>query len=96
MDRRFDEADRYSAEAHKNLPCVAPIRRTRGSVLIELGQVEEGLELLRSSLEKTDTPKEKASTMCYIAIGEARRRQSGRSAALCAGSLRLLDPDVHF
>ena len=57
--------------------------------------MEEGLELLRSSLEKTDTPKEKASTMCYIAIGEARRG-SQAEAQRYVQAARLLDPQCAF
>lgn len=87
----LDEADRYSSEAHKNMPWMAPVRGTRGAVLIELNKVEEGLELVRSSLEKTDTPKDKAQTMSYIAIGEARLGKQAEAARyVCAA--RLLDP----
>lgn len=74
---------------------MGPVRGTRGSVLIELGQAEEGLELLRSSLEKTDTSKDKASTMCYIAIGEARRGNQAE-AQRYVQTARLLDPQYVF
>ncbi len=87
----LDEADRYSTEAHKNMPWMAPIRGTRGAVLIELNQPEEGLELVRSSLEKTDTLKDKAYTMSYIAIGEARLGNQAEAARYVRAA-RLLDP----
>jgi len=55
----------------------------------------EGLELLRSSLEKTDTPTEKASTMSYIAIGEVRI--GNQLEAQCyVRAARLLDPKCPF
>ena len=91
----LDEADRYSTEAHKNMPWMAPIRGTRGAVLIELNQPEVGLELLRSSLEKTDTPKDKAYTMSCIAIGEARLGNQA-DAQRFVRAARLLDPQCPF
>lgn len=54
-----------------------------------------GLELLRSSLEKTDTTQEKASTMCYIAIGEARLGNQVEAQRYVRAA-RLLDPTCPF
>jgi tetratricopeptide (TPR) repeat protein len=67
------EADQYSAEAFKHLPWVSSIVGTRGSVLVELGQFEEGIPLLKKSMALHGDKQGKALNACHIAIGEYRR-----------------------
>jgi len=67
------EADTYSAEAYKNAPWLPPIIGTRGAVLVELGQVEPGIGLLKQALEKHTDAQSKALNACYLAIAESRR-----------------------
>lgn len=45
------EADQFSAEAFKHLPWVPPIMGRRGTVLVELGQLDEGSALLKKAPE---------------------------------------------
>jgi tetratricopeptide (TPR) repeat protein len=86
------EADQYSAEAYKNLPWEAVIGGTRGAVLIFLGQVDEGLGLLKTSMTNALNPREKASTACMIAIGEHKRGDSSAAQKYLTAA-RQLDPE---
>jgi tetratricopeptide (TPR) repeat protein len=67
------EADQLSAEAFKHLPWIPAILGTRGTVLIELGQLEEGIALLKKSMSLSADKQNKALNACHIAIGELRR-----------------------
>ncbi len=67
------EADEYSAQAVKNVPWHPALIGTRGSVLVELGQVEAGLELLKTALKKSPHKRNKAENACGIALGELKR-----------------------
>lgn len=70
------EADGYSAEALKHLPWVPPVIGTRGAVLIELGQVGEGVSLLKKSMSLHPDKQGKALNACHIALGEFRRGET--------------------
>ena len=66
------EADRASAEAYAVQPWRHAIRGTRGAVLVELGHLAEGIELLRSSELRSHRPRNRAQTDAYLAIAHAR------------------------
>jgi tetratricopeptide (TPR) repeat protein len=67
------EGDRYSQEALSALGWVPAVRGTRGTVLLELGRIDEALPLLRESMEQAENSSGKAQNACLISIGEARR-----------------------
>jgi tetratricopeptide (TPR) repeat protein len=67
------EADRYSAEAMKTLSWVPSIKGTRGTVLSELGKLDEAVPLLREVMLTHDDPHNRAQNACLLAIAEARR-----------------------
>jgi hypothetical protein len=67
------EADGYSAEALRQMWWEPSIAGTRGAVLVELGRLDEGIALLRESLEKHKDPYGRAANACHLAIGESRR-----------------------
>ncbi|HEY5729958.1 MAG TPA: site-2 protease family protein [Anaerolineales bacterium] len=67
------EADQYSAEALKHLPWMPPVIGTRGTVLVELGQIEEGIALLTKAMSLHTDKHGKALNACHIALGEFRR-----------------------
>ncbi len=67
------EADQFSAEALKHLPWLPAITGTRGTVLVELGQLDEGIALLKRSMSLSPDKQAKALNACHIAIGELRR-----------------------
>jgi len=66
------EADRASAEAYAAQSWRHAIRGTRGAALVELGQLAEGIDLLRSSELRSHRPKNRAPTEAYLAIAHAR------------------------
>ena len=67
------EADRYSVEALTNLSWMPSIKGTRGTVLLELGKLDEALPLLREAMLTHDIPNNKAQNACWLAIAETRR-----------------------
>lgn len=85
------EADQYSAEAFKHLPWVPAVIGTRGTVLLELGQCEEGIALLKKSMALADKHG-KALDACHIAMGEMRRGNPDEAHKYLA-SAKVLDPD---
>ncbi len=67
------EADRYSAEAFRQLRWEPSIIGTRGAVLVEMNRLEEGIGLLKEALEKQKDASGKASDAYHIAVAEGRR-----------------------
>jgi hypothetical protein len=67
------EADAFSAEAWTALPWMPALCGTRGAALVECGELEAGIALLRTSLEKNKDPYNRAVNACFMALGEARR-----------------------
>lgn len=67
------EADDYSRKAMEGLPWMPPIKGTRGTVLVQLGQVEAGVKLLHEAMETSDNDRSKAQNACFIAMAEAGR-----------------------
>ncbi|HTH50235.1 MAG TPA: site-2 protease family protein [Candidatus Limnocylindria bacterium] len=74
LDREelLPEADRCSLEAMPSLGWHAGVKGTRGTVLMLLGRMDEGMPLLRESLEQTEEPEGKAENSCWLAMGYAR------------------------
>ncbi|HEV2436276.1 MAG TPA: site-2 protease family protein [Verrucomicrobiae bacterium] len=69
----LEEADRYSVEAMKNLSWMPSIKGTRGTVLSELGKLDEAVPLLREVMLTHEVPHNRAQNACLLAIAEARR-----------------------
>jgi tetratricopeptide (TPR) repeat protein len=69
------EADAFSKEAFEALPWADFIIGTRGTVLVALGQLEEGTNLLNRSLKKCVRPRDKADTYCHLAVAYDRSRK---------------------
>lgn len=67
------QADQFSAEALQHLPWVPAVTGTRGTVLVELGRLEEGIALLKKSMALHAEKQGKALNACHIAFGEMRR-----------------------
>lgn len=85
------EADDCSAQAFRHLPWVPAIIGTRGTVLVELGQIEEGITLLKKAMTLHSDKQGKALNACHLAIGELRRG-SPSAAQKYLESARTLDP----
>lgn len=67
------EADRYSAEALRQLPWEPSITGTRGTVLLALDRLDEGMALLKQALAEQKTNHAKAEDAYHLAAGEERR-----------------------
>jgi tetratricopeptide (TPR) repeat protein len=68
-----DEADRYSTEAYSGDPDQPAYQGTRGAVLVWLGRIDEGLELLRQAHVGNPKARSRALNACCIAEAEAQR-----------------------
>jgi tetratricopeptide (TPR) repeat protein len=86
------EADQFSAEALKHLPWVPAVMGTRGTVLLELGQLDEGLASLKKSMSLHPDKHGKALNACHVAIGELRRGDREMARKYLA-SAKMLDPN---
>jgi tetratricopeptide (TPR) repeat protein len=67
----FAEADECSQAALKDPFDRGPIIGTRGAVLLRLGKIEEGIELLKESLAEETSPRDRAENTCWLAIAYA-------------------------
>lgn len=67
------EADTYSKDAFDAIGWNAAIRGTRGAVLVAVGQVDEGISLLKESMEQIDVLNGKAQNACLLAEAEYLR-----------------------
>jgi len=85
------EADQFSAEALKHLQWVPAIMGTRGTVLVELGQLDEGIALLKKAMSLHTDKQGKALNACHLAIGELRREDPDAARKYLA-SAKTLDP----
>jgi hypothetical protein len=65
----LEEADRFSQLAMEESPWLPQFRGTRGSVLIEIGRVEDGLRLISQAFYENDAAS-RALNACYLAIAE--------------------------
>jgi tetratricopeptide (TPR) repeat protein len=92
------EADRYSAEACRQLPWEPSIVGTRGTVLVEMNRLDEGIGLLKEALAKQKTMSGKAADAYHLSVGEGRRGNAEESrryldlARTYDPELFLLDP----
>jgi tetratricopeptide (TPR) repeat protein len=68
----LEETDQFSKEAYEAVPWSSYFAGTRGAVLVDLGQTEAGMELLRTALKKNKDAYNKAANACYLALGEAK------------------------
>ena len=67
----FEEANEYSLKALKNPIEPGAAMGTRGSVLLRLQKVSEGMEMLTASIAQATSPRDRAENTCWLAIGYA-------------------------
>ena len=82
------EADQFSQEALHVCPSNPLFQGTRGSLLIERGDADKGLPLVRCAMEFNTDPRLKAVNACYLALGEIQkgnRQESQRLLELARG-----------
>jgi len=86
------EADDCSRKAMEKLPWMAAIKGTRGNVLVELGQIEQGIVLLQESMRDGESASSKAENACHIAVAE-KKRGNMEECRRYLEMARSLDPD---
>jgi hypothetical protein len=87
----LDTADRSSKQAFDAMPWSPHYKGTRGAVLTERAQYEEGLALLHDALRTHPEKQDRAIVACLIARAEARRGNSAESTRFFALA-RSIDP----
>lgn len=65
------EADEYSSSILLELPNVGPAMGLRGAVLLRLHETQEGLALLKQSVQRASNQLSLAKYRCWLAIGHA-------------------------
>ena len=88
----LSEADQFSEEALKHLPWVPAVVGTRGTVLVELGKLEEGIPLLKKSMSLHTDKQGKAINACHVALAELRCGNLDEARKYLV-SAKTLDPD---
>jgi len=68
------EADRCSAEAMRAAPHEPAFKGTRGAVFIRLGHLDSGVSYCREAFRANRRPSARAINACWIAIGEALKK----------------------
>jgi hypothetical protein len=69
----LDEADRFSAQARRDLPWETFTLGTRGCVCIELGRIAAGKAQVEQALREHEDARSKAFCVCFLAIAAARQ-----------------------
>jgi hypothetical protein len=72
----LEEADQFSRQALEEIPWSSYAKGTRGSLLIELGQIDEGVPLVEQALWEHDKASDKSLNACYLAIAMIERGDS--------------------
>ena len=88
----LQEADCYSQELFEIKPAEWTVKGTRGSILVETGDIERGMAMLSQVMEHDPSAFDRAIAASFLALGELKR--SNRESAL--KWLRIshdLDPD---
>jgi tetratricopeptide (TPR) repeat protein len=89
QDDFLTEADEYSRSAFAALPWLPDVQGIRGGVLIELGQIEAGIELLRQAYEETEDQFNKAGHAAYLALGLIDQEKLAEARDFLAAAERL-------
>jgi hypothetical protein len=85
------EADRYSEELFCTRPNEWTVKGTRGSVLIEMGELEEGEKLLGEVVDSDPLAFDRAIAASYMALAQIKRGQL-EAASLWLEKARAFDP----
>ena len=79
---RLDEADAASREAIEALPWNVYCQGTRGNVLVEMGLLAEAEPLLRRAVTASESPEQRASNLCGLALLSLRRGDASEARRL--------------
>jgi len=86
------EADEYSRKLAEAKPNDSSVLATRGSILIELGQLDDGMKILQRIYEHEQRPFNRGLAAAFMALGYARRDDVD-SARHWVGLGREADPE---
>ena len=86
---RIKEADTYSKQALELLPDLPETSGTRGTVLICLGQLKEGKELVIAAEQGLKNPSSLAENAAALAVAAAKENKPERALALMKKARRL-------
>lgn len=89
------EAEKFSADAYRQMWWMPEIVGTRGTVLVELGKLEEGMGLLREAMGKSKNSRSRAANACHLAIAENRAGHAAESRRYLELA-RKLDPKCYL
>jgi len=78
----LEEADAFSKIVCENMPWQTEFKWTRGLVLVEKGNIEQGLALLKEVIDKLETSHRKAICAYYITEVENKKGNVPRSKPL--------------
>jgi tetratricopeptide (TPR) repeat protein len=86
------EADRYSEELLRLNPAEWTVKGTRGSILVEKGELDAGIAMLSEVIEKDQSAFDRAISASFLALAELKK-QNPESARNWLRYARNLDPD---
>lgn len=88
----LNEADAWTSMALKRSPDAITLKGTRGSVLIELGRVDEGMAFLKEVIKRTDCPVDRVICSAYLSKGYTLKGSSAE-ARLWMEKARAIDSE---
>ena len=74
------EADQYSLELLRIKPDEWTVKGTRGSILVEKGELERGMRMLSEVIEHDPSTFDRAIAASFLALGELKK--NNRESAL--------------
>ena len=89
------EAEQYSLEAFRGIPWLPSMKGTRGTVLVQRGELDEGVALLEQSMNESQEANGKAENGCILAIAETKRGNRERAKSLLDVA-RQLNPECYL
>jgi tetratricopeptide (TPR) repeat protein len=92
QEELLPEADNCSRLAMEKFPWHPAFKATRGAVLVRLGQLEPGMELLNEAMAKQEDDYSKGINACFLSIAE-RKRGNPQRADDYLKAARTFDPD---
>ena len=88
----LEEANRHAEELERLKPSEWTVKGTRGSLLVDSGQIDQGMAMLKEVMEKDPSAFDRAICACFLALGELKRNNL-EAARKWQGEARKLDPD---
>jgi tetratricopeptide (TPR) repeat protein len=92
MKEFLEDAERWSKLALETAPESVTLKGTRGAVLLELGQTDEGVALLQKCLEEGKTKTDRAISASFLALAAGRRGELEKAGELLRNA-KSFDPD---